>query len=378
LVCSKDPSQDVHKDRPSLKQLIAHRVRELNTLSHHLCKKSCPRLIAFPCDSWKGASGNLWGSALKEMKSQGWDIVLAPGQLELVQRHRLCKLLKPDAILFLKARTWKNHPHHFPGIPLIFLIDDADFVNPVEHDHIVDCVKAAALTIAGNEYVADWCRQHNPSVQKIWVPHPPRATKPAIPNNERDNIIMWAPREPATYPNEAQYIAQVITKLRQTRSDFEFWMTGCTDQAWSDAYAKPLLDLGVRVEQFGYFKDYADYLATIARCPIGLHPVLIENEYAKGKSFGKILSYIATDTAVVTDHVPDHADFFKHQHNGMLADSAQGYVDSINHLLDHPEDRARMAEQAYGDFLDQLATPIAAKALDQSIRHAINHTIGSP
>jgi len=374
LVCSKDPSQDVHRDRPNLKQLLAHRVRELRTLSYHLFKKSHPRLIAFPCEGWSASSGFLWGNTLQEMKTLGWDVVLAPGQLELIQRQRLCKILKPDAILFLKARTWKNHPHHFPGIPLIFLIDDADFINPIEHDHIVDCVTGAALTIAGNEYVADWCRQHNPSVHKIWVPHPPRATKPAISNDERSNIVMWAPREPATYPAEAEYIAQVIIKLNETRSDFEFWMTGCTDQIWSDEYAKPLLDLGVPVKQFGFFKDYADYLATIAQCPIGLHPVLIENEYAKGKSFGKILSYIAADTAVVTDRVPDHADFFNHQHNGMLADSAQGYVDSITYLLDHPQERARMAEQAYADFLDQLATPIAAKALDQSIRSAIGYT----
>lgn len=367
-----DQNIDIQSDTPDLKRFVAHRARELSILSKHIFKTGRPRLVAFPCDSWNACSGLLWGQgALKEMESLGWDIVLAPPQLELTQRKRLCKLLKPDAIFFLKARTWKNHPSHYPYIPLIFLMDDADFLDPKEHDHVVECTKAASLVIAGNEYVKAWCLQHNDNVEKIWVPHTPRSAEPKVSNAQRLNIIIWAPNNPVGYTTESDFITDVISKLQSTRSDFEFWMTGCKNKEWANTFAKPLLDQGVNLKQFGYFDQYADYLGTIAQTPIGLHPVRLENEYARGKSFGKILSYINASTAVVTDDVPDHSDFFTHQSNGMLASTVDEYVQSITYLLDHPAERESMTDRAYSDFLTQLATPIAAKKLDTAIRNAI-------
>ncbi len=368
----KDQAVDIQSDKPDLKRFVAHRVRELSTLSKHLLKSSRPRLIAFPCESWNACSGLLWGrGALKEMESLGWDVVLAPPQLELTQRKRLCKLLKPDGILFLKARTWKNRPHHYPNIPLVFLLDDADFLDPKEHDHVVECTKAAAVVIAANEYVASWCRQHNDHVEKIWVPHVPRQSAPKRSNAQRPNIVMWAPGDPVGYTTESDFVTDVICRLQSTRTDFEFWMTGCKNKEWASTFAKPLLEQGVKLKQFGYFDQYADYLDTIAQTPVGLHPVRLDNDYAHGKSFGKILSYITSDTAVITDTVPDHSDFFNHRANGMLADSIDEYTESISYLFDHPQERQAMVDQAYADFLEQLATPVAAKKLEAAILKAI-------
>ncbi len=372
MAYSKDPKSDIEKDKPDALRFVAHRVRELGTLSSHLFVRRRPRLIAFPSTSWNTASGLLWGKgAMAQMRSLGWDIVLVPPQLEHTQRQRLCRILKPDAVLCIKARTWKNHPKHFAQYPFIFLLDDADFLDPQETDHIIECIKAASLVIAANEYVANWCRQYSTYVEKIWVPHPPRAAPPKTTNASRDRIVMWAPADPESYPIESRFVAEVICKLRSSRDDFEFWMTGCKDQGWAKQFAKPMLDSGVKLKQFGYFKAFDDYLDTIAQTAVGLHPVKLENPYAQGKSFGKILSYIVSSTAVITDPVPDHADFINHQSNGMLASSIDEYVQSISYLLDHPDQRSSMTDRAYTDFLAQLATPVAAQRLDHIIRKAI-------
>lgn len=372
MVCSQDPARDIGKDRPNLKQFVGHRVREIALRWQHRRRATGPRLVAFARESWDACSGLLWGQgALKELEHMGWDVVLVPPQLELAQRQRLCAKLKPDAILMLKARTWKNHPHHFPDLPLVFLIDDADFLDPKETSHVIDCTRSAALVIAANEYVASWCRQHNPNVEKIWVPHPPRQQAPSIPNADRPNIVIWAPGNPVGYTTESDFITEVILELHRRRTDFEFWMTGCKNTQWAESFAEPLHAAGVHLKQFGYFDQYHQYLDTIAQAPVGLHPVRLENEYARGKSFGKILSYIACDTAVVTDTVPDHSDFFNHQTNGMLADTIDEYAQSISYLFDHPQERQAMAQQAYTDFLEQLATPVAAKKLESAIRKAI-------
>lgn len=368
----KSDKLDDQRDRPDLKRFFAHRVREAILRSKHLKNTSGPRLIGFPCEHWDACSGMLWGKgALGELKAKGWDIVLTPPQLELVQRKRLCRSLKPDAIFFIKARDWKNHPRHYPDIPLIFIIDDADFLDPNERDHVIACTKAAALVIAGNEFVASWCRQHNPNVEKIWVPHPTRSSSIITPNAKRKNIILWAPKNPVGYIQESKFISDVICKLRESRSDFEFQMTGCANKAWADSFAEPLLAADVDLKQFGYFKEYADYLSILASAAIGIHPVKIENEYARGKSFGKSLSYISASAVVVTDPVPDHSDFFRHKSNAMVANTVEEYAESISYLLDHPAERQAMAEQAYTDFLIQLATPVAAKKLEAAILKAI-------
>lgn len=362
---------DIDNDQPTVKQFIGHRIREFFVTSKHLFATARPRIIAFSCDSWNAGSGLLWGDALNDMRPLGWDVVLVPGQLEIAQRQRLCTILRPDAILFLKSRNWKNHPRHFPQYPSIFLIDDADFLDPKEHNHVMECTKKAALVIAGNEFVSTWCKQYNSNVVKTWVPHAPRKTTPTIPNAQRSNIIMWAPGDPIGYTTESEFITKIIIELQSQRDDFEFWMTGCKNKEWAADFAKPLLAKGVQLKQFGYFQQYSKYLDAIAQSPIGLHPVRLENEYAHGKSFGKILSYINCDTTVITDPVPDHSDFFKHQTNGMLAGSVQEYAQSITYLLNHPNERQTMANQAYEDFLKQLSTPVAAQTLDLAIRKAI-------
>ncbi len=372
MVCSEDSQDDIGKDKPNLKQFVAHRLREMRTLFQHIFKRPKHRIIVFVSTSFANASGLLWGKgALAEMRTFGWDVVLVPPQLELSQRQRLCKLLKPDAIVFIKARIWKNHPRHYPGVPSVFILDDADYLVPAEGEHIVECLRGASAVVAANEHVAAWCRQYSDEVSKVWVPHPPRESPIKAQNATRSNIVMWAPANPQAYPIEAQYVSQIIRKLQSTRTDFEFWMTGCKNRKWAENFAEPLLEHGVKLKQFGYLNQYKDYLDTIAQTPIGLHPVRLDNDYAHGKSFGKILSYIVSDTTVVTDTVPDHADFFCHRVNAMLADSVDEYTESISYLFDHPRERQAMAHRAYADFLEELATPVAAKKLETAILKAI-------
>ena len=113
MVCSQNPFQDIGKDKPSIKQYATHRIREAGVLFSQVLNKSNRRIFVFASSTLNNASGLLWGrGALAEMRLLGWDVVLIPPQLELSQRQRLCKTLKPDAIVFIKARVWKNHPRH--------------------------------------------------------------------------------------------------------------------------------------------------------------------------------------------------------------------------------------------------------------------------
>lgn len=358
----------VRNNSISPKQYVGHRIRELGTTTAALCKSHRPTLLAFPCSNWTNCSGFLWGKGpIKELRKFGWNTVLVPPQLELGQRQRLCRTLKPDVCLILKTRNAKNHPSHYGDIPTIFLLDDADFLDPNEAQNVIDCTTQASLVIAANQYVADWCKRHNDNVVKIWVPHDAAKFAPATQNSLRPNRILWAAASPKGYRHEHKLIIESMLTLKSMRDDFEFWMTGCRDKAWSDEFLRPLQKAGIKTNTYGFIKSYKEYQRVLSDCPIGLHPICLDSPYSNGKSFGKILSYMVTHTCVVTNNVPDHNEVLSHRKNAMIADSSQEYALCLNELLDKPADRERYAEQAYLDFLDNLATPVATRKLLDAI-----------
>jgi hypothetical protein len=51
---------------------------------------------------------------------------------------------------------------------------------------------------------------------------------------------------------------------------------------------------------------------------VGLHPVCTNHAFSLGKSFGKLLAYLAADVAIVTSNAVDHPLFFTDGVNGTL------------------------------------------------------------
>jgi glycosyltransferase involved in cell wall biosynthesis len=316
----------------------------------------------------------LWGKGpIKGLSKYNWNVILVPPQLELSQRKRLCRLLNPDVCLILKTRNYKNHPLHYKNIPTIFLIDDADFLDPSETQNVIDCTSQASLVIAANQFVADWCSAYNNNVVKIWVPHNPQRLPNSTENSLRPNRILWAAANPKGYQLEQRLIVDSLLALKEKRNDFQFWVTGCDDKAWTDEFIRPLLQADIEVKTHGFIKSYKEYMRILASCPIGLHPICLDNPYSKGKSFGKILSYMVANTCVVTNDVPDHNEVLSHGENAMIAENCSDYADSLSHLLDNPSLRQNYTDQAYRDFLDNLATPVATQRMFDAIKSTFPH-----
>ena len=111
------------------------------------------------------------------------------------------------------------------------------------------------------------------------------------------------------------------------------------------------------------FLAYPQFLESLSEVAVGLQPIAMESPFSRGKSFGKVLAYLAADVAVVASDALDHPLFFRNGENGMLAKSLEDWIAQTGRLLREPELRQSLADRAWEDFGRELSTEAAARKL---------------
>ena len=350
----------------NVKSWIGHRIREL--IVHFiwmLQPKSNKTVVIFPCGDKSLGSSNLRAFYIgKYLKKMGWRVTVVPKQLELLQRQRILRIQKPKVILIQKARHPLNKASLYPGIPIVFDIDDADYLDAYQYDAIVECCKLSKSVIAGSVAVAKWCSDFNSSVQVVWTGTPDSI----VPHNskqssEREPIVAWACSTSIGYPEEAEFIKKVLEKLAD-RISFEFWLYGVDSEGNAEKLFGNLRNKGVTVRYY-YYMLYKNFINTLGQVSVGLHPLLPKkNAFSGGKSFSKILAYLVANVAVVVSDAADHREFFEHGKNGMIVDEVDDWVESIYELLTDNELRQKLVDNANKDFYSNLTTEVASKKVE--------------
>ena len=295
-----------------------------------------------------------------------------PSQLGLNQRLRIVKAERPDVILIQQSRHPLNRPSYYGGTPCVFDADDADILDPRCTDAVIECCRASASVIAGSRYLAGLFRPYNPNVEVVWTGTYLRPWSRSTPSAQRDPVVAWAHSEPLGYPAEADLVRKVVLRLAE-RNRFTFYVYGVRDehQARSDDYLAPIQAAGVPVRVFRPM-PYARFARTLNAVAVGLHPVCVSSPFSRGKSFGKLLAYLAADVAIVASNAVDHPLFFRHGDNGMLAgDDVDSWVDCCERLLNDPAGRERIVEAGRVDFLRRLTTTRAAELVGLQLESSI-------
>lgn len=358
------------RTRTIAKKIIKQAVFEASVHTQRAREQShAPRVVIFPSNQPWDASSHLraWLVA-PELRKLGWRVVVVPEPLSLAQRRRILRLERPDVVLMQQTRHSLNDPSLFAPWPCVLDADDADYLDPRHHERIVRCAEAAAAVVGGSRFVAEKLGRHNADATVIWTGTPHPAREPRIRPAHRGNIVAWGHATPLGYPHEAEFVHDVMLRLAERRP-FEFWLFGTPPGAEADAYFAPLRARGTTCVALAPM-PYEDYLNKIAEAAVGIMPVSLENEFSRGKSFGKVLAYLAGQTAVVAADAVDHPLFFRHGENGMLANDPGAWVDSIERLLADPEEREQMAKTAYREFRERLTTRAFAERLDVVLRRA--------
>ena len=350
----------------SLKQYVGHRVREALTHGSRLTQpRQFPRLVILPCGSRALGSSDLRGWEIgASLRRLGWRVTVIPAQCELEQRLRIIKWEKPDLILIQKGRHPLNWPHHYEGIPLAFDLDDADFLDPRQAEQLAACCAASRAVVAGSRYIADWCARYNSNVTVVWTggvlpKHPPRRS------SRRKPILTWASSDAPGYPIDAELVREIVCAVARA-TPFEFWLYGVRP-SWPPEFLKSFASLPVPVRTFP-FMSHGRLVESMNEVAVGLNPISLEGAYSRGKSFGKVLPYLAAQVAVVTSNQLEMPHFFRHGENGFLVDTIDQWVDCTQRLLTQPELRQEMVEHAFTDYQSQLTTDSSGRKVDAILR----------
>ncbi len=296
------------------------------------------------------------------LRTLGWRTTVVPPQCELLQRRRILRLEKPDLIVLQMQRHPLNRPNLYDGIPVVFDIDDADFLDPRCADAVRECCHGSRAVMAGSRFVADWCAQFNPNVTVLWTPAPVPPTRPTPRPRDRRPILTWAQSVPDRYPAERELVGQIIANLARRGVQFELRLYGVNNPAAIADLLSAAGEFGVPIKTQP-FLPYREFIDSLSQVAVGLQPIAMESPFSRGKSFGKVLAYLAADVAVVASDALDHPLFFRHGENGLLARSLEDWIAHTARLLQEPDFRQTVTDQAWHDFAENLSTESASRKM---------------
>ncbi len=347
----------------TLKRKIGNITREaLVHIERIRSKKSQKKIVMFPWQSERGSSSSrerVYRIAV-HLKSLGWRVIIAPHQLSLKQRQRLLRIENPDILFIQTSRHPLNSPELYQTKNIVFDIDDADFENPATLESVIKCCTGSILVICGSTYIKDFCSQYNNRTYVVWTGMENQHAKYAPPST-RSNIIAWGTSNSLAYSAERDFIGRVV-KILGKKIDLELWIYGASDHPDLIEYKKEIENNGINCKLIPPL-SFDDYHKSLESCAIGLHPISLENPFSRGKSFGKLNSYIQRGVPIVTQRALDYPEFFIDGQSAVLADNEEEWARRIEELLIQPALRDRLANNAFTAFLQELNTPMVAKKI---------------
>jgi glycosyltransferase involved in cell wall biosynthesis len=355
-----------------LRSFVGAHARELLLLMSTLGRRNDqPTLLVLPSQSREDGASNLRGYLIAEqLRRVGWNAYTCHKNLRLNQRLRVINFLRPAAILMQMARHPLNRPSHYQSVPVVFDIDDADYVDDRQRANVIKALENSAAVIAGSRAVARFCQQHNANVHVVWTGTPVSTTR-RRPQADRPPIVAWAALYPSHCPAEADFLLDVLKSLKERTSDFQFLLYCDDGSAAYYEFSGWFRALGVDVITRPFISDYSEFLASLEDVAVGLAPLVDVGGFSGGKSFGKVLAYMDRGVPIVTHPVVDHPVFFKTGINGYMVEEAKVWAEVIARLLANPIERQQVADAAHGDLERRLSTREAAARVDTVLRSVV-------
>ena len=354
---------------------LGHRVRELGIYYQYLIK-ACRRPVMFVSvsDSVSGFSSELRGKNPVELwRSQGINAILLPPQLEISQRRRLATLLKPEVVIHQTFRLEGNDPSLYPKAVNILDLDDADFLDPRIQPRMEASLKLCDGGVGGSRYTEAWIKTIVDASAVIWTGSKQKNKSISI-SASTDNIV-WAITSPLDNPIEAEFIKAILAECSQ-QYDFNFTVIGRGESEEIKAFFDPALRDKHKIIHHP-FLPYDEFLTVLSSATAGLAPLFEqENDFNKGKSFGKILAYLTAGIPVITTYAADHELFFEDGVNGFISNDPQHWLASIGKLLTDAQLRQQIIENAARDYNNKLSLEVYANQTMRFIRERYQAKIG--
>jgi glycosyltransferase involved in cell wall biosynthesis len=256
----------------------------------------------------------------------------------------------------------KADPRHFPNAVNIVDFDDAHFLDPGLKDEIVEKCRQCDAAIGGSRFTEAWLKQHVDDTLLLWTCSPHTQFKVDLPASARERRVVWGTTSPLQAKMEADLVREVVHRCA-AKAEFELLIVGNGSQQEVDAFFGPELPGTIKITHKPLM-DYDSYINCLSQCAVALAPLHVSGEtFNAGKSFGKILAYIAAEVPVIASNVVDHAMFLEHGTNGFLVDNVNQWSDHVVELLGSPETRDKLASNAKRDLQEKMSLEFFSQRL---------------
>jgi len=319
-----------------------------------------PMAVFLPAGPPQGAALLRIYNVAEALRPLGWRTAVLPSKLTLAGRRRYLAAARPDIVVMQGVRHALNRPALYPGVPIVFDIDDADFHLDRFAGPMREAMGGVTSVVAGSRYIAEWCRENGaPEARVIWTGTPVSpAGGPA--HAARPPVVAWAQTRPGAYHREAALVARVMAGVAARRPGVTLRLydrRAGDDPAFVDRFRAP----GLAVEWWKAC-PYRDYLDSFGDVAVGLAPLCPETPFSRGKSFGKVLAYLDRGVVVVGSDAGEHGAFFTGE-TGVITDDEAAWVDGIVRLLDAAAIRQEIAGAARECFAARLSVAAAAAGM---------------
>jgi glycosyltransferase involved in cell wall biosynthesis len=293
------------------------------------------------------------------------------GSYDLVLLYREAIPLGPPILESLIAST---------GIPIVYDFDDAIFLRTVsdanrsiaflkDPGRVASILRRSARAVVGNEWLAQYARQHNPAVTVIPTAVDTDRFKPIdrpSGDPDRELVVGWI-GSPTTFP----YLESLAGVLKDTAAQHRFTLK-------VSGAGRALHFPGVNVREAPWSLE--DEVSLFNTCDIGVYP-LPDDEWSKGKCGFKAIQCMACGVPVVAAAVGVNREIIEDGVNGFLAATRDEWISKLGRLLSDAPLRARIAAAGRRTIEDRYSLRVTAPQLAAVLASALpagRRTAGPP
>ncbi len=336
---------------------ILQATRELPVLIRALKPGRGIRVVFMPAYGCEGSARLRIYNIAATLRSWGWDVHLLPWNLTLGQRHRCLMVLRPDLVVMQGTRNSHHRPALYPGQKIILDLDDGDFHLPHLAASVQEAMPQVAGVIAGSRYIANWCLEAGvPKAHVVWT-GAPVSRRPWRSQHTRLPVVVWAQTRPMDYEHEAALVRRVMRRVARKVDGVTLRLYDrCPgdDPGFAGSFEAPGLTVEWRERA-----RYRDYLESFGDAAVGLAPLVLEDPFCRGKSFGKLLAYLDRGVPVIASDVGEPTNFFSAE-TGRLCATEEDWVADVTWLLTNAQSRQQIAQAGFQAFKRSLSIDASA------------------
>jgi len=248
---------------------------------------------------------------------------------------------------WLVGPAWSEKRLARSGIPVILDFDDAIWIVQTSKsnqrwswmkfsDKTADNCRIASHVIVGNDFLAEFARKYNPNVTVV----PPTVALNAYDLAAVDRPDRYALQEDRPFVigwtgshTTSQYLKIVEPALRILARRHRILLRVIGDPAYqADGIPLELVDWNAATE-----------VRDLAAIDTGIMP-LPDDQWSRGKCGMKAIQYMALGIPTVVSPVGFNTELIRHDENGLLADSVDDWVTSLERLITDANLRRRLGE----------------------------------